>query len=475
MSKINISDLNIYRWRYLVGYGLVAIGLIAILIFAGLYSPGGLSYHETQSVIKSGLIKYNDFSSLITSNLPYYMMQNTSLAIFGVSILSIKIPSIILAFLSAIGLILLLKNWFKPSVGILASLIAISTGQFIFIAQEGTPNITCLFWSVWLILIASIISQQKKLRKLMIVIFAVLAILSLYTPLSIYLLIALASAAIIHPHLRFLVKQIPKKEIVIGIIIAVILLIPLILAIIKTPSLGMTLLGIPTGWPNFGANLASLGAQYFGFANPGGSTLMTPFFELGSMLIIALGVYDVIKNHVTGKNYIVIFWSIFLIPVVILNSNQTSITFLPLVLLLASGLNRLIGSWYELFPRNPYARIGGLIPLIILTSVLVFSGTDRYIFGYRYDPNIAPNFSHDINLIPSETKNLVVTDNELDFYNVIASYNKDLIVSTKQTTDTFLATRGAKQQFKGYNIAKIITTSNFDRGDRFYLYTKSSQ
>ena len=472
MGKINITDLKIYRWRYWIGYGLIATGLVAVLVFAILYSPGGISYNEIQSTIRSNSINYTDFSSLATTNLPYHMLQNASLAIFGVSIISIKLTSTILAFLSIIGIVLLLRNWFKPSVGVLASLIAISTGQFIFIAQDGTPGILYLFWSVWLILIASLIAQQKKLRRILIISFAILAILSLYTPLSIYLIIALASSAIIHPHLRFLVKQIPRLEIIIGTIVALVLISPLILTIVKSPELGLTLLGIPTQWPNFGANLASLSAQYFGFANPGGSTLMTPFFELGSMLIIALGIYSVIQNHATGKNYIITLWTILLVPIIIFNSDQTSITFLPLVLLLASGLNKLISNWYKLFPRNPYARIGGLIPLTILASVLIFSGADRYAFGYRYDPSIAPNFSHDLNLIPPETKNLVVAKNELAFYNVVATHNKDFTVSTAPISDTFLATRGAKQQIKDYNINQIITAPNFDRSDRFYLYTK---
>jgi len=475
MSKLNVTDFLIYRWRYWIGYGIVAIGLIAVIIFASLYSPGGISYQEMQSVIKSSSINYSDFNSLAITNLPYHMLQNASLAIFGVSVFSIKLASIILAFLSAIGIILLLRNWFKPSVGILASLIAISTGQFIFIAQDGTPGILYLFWSSWLLFIASLISSRQKSRKLLITIFAVIAILSLYTPLSVYLLIALVSAVVLHPHLRYIVKQIPKIEIIIGTVVALILISPLILSVIKSPSLGLTLLGIPTQWPNLSSNLASLGAQYLGFTNPGGSTLMTPFFELGSMLIIAVGLYNVIKNHQTGKNYVIALWTALLIPIVIINPNITAVAFLPLVLLLASGLNKLISYWYKLFPLNPYARIIGLIPLIILVSVLVFSGADRYVYGYRYDPNIAPNFSHDLNLIPAETKDLVVADNELDFYKIVALRNRTFNVSVEPTSDTFLSTRGAKKQFDGYSINRIITASNSDQGDRFYLYTKTAQ
>ena len=128
MGRFDFSELLLYRWRYWIGYGTVAIGLIAVLIFAGLYAPGGISSQEMQSVIKSSSVKLTDFGSLTTTNLPYHLLQHLSLTLFGVSILSIKLPSIILAFLSAIGLVLLLRLWFKPRIAVLASLIAITTG-----------------------------------------------------------------------------------------------------------------------------------------------------------------------------------------------------------------------------------------------------------------------------------------------------------------------------------------------------------
>lgn len=473
MSKIVINELSLYRWRYFIGYGLVAIGLIAVLLYAGLYSPGGLSAQEMQSVAKTSALNYSDFGSFTITNLPYHILQQFILAIFGVSILSVKMPSIILAFLSSIGLILILKLWFKPRIGVLASLIAITTGQFIFIAQDGTPGVLYLFWPVLLILLATLISSgNKKFRMFYKVSFCIVAGLSLYTPLSIYMLIAMASAIALHPHLRFLIRQLSKPKIIISMVLAALSLMPLVIALVKTPDLALILLGIPTQAINMGSSLSSLGAEYLGFFKPGGTTIMTPFFELGSMLIIAIGGYQVFKTRETAKSYVIIAWVLCLVPVIILNPNFTSITYLPLVLLLASGLNLLLSHWYGLFPFNPYARIGGLIPIIILVAVLVTSGLDRYIYGYRYDPNIAPNFSIDLKLIPKDTKTLVVSDSELPFYKVVATYNKQFSALTVPSGDSFLATREANSAFENYKLDRIITSATSEQSDRFYLYTK---
>lgn len=474
MGKFKVSNFFVYRWRYIIGYSLVAIGLILALIFAGMYLPGGISNHEIQSVIKSTSITVSDFWSIDAVNLPYHLAQHVSLALFGVSALSIKLPSIILAFLSALGLVLLLRQWFRPRIAILASLIALTTGQFLFIAQNGTPDVLYLFWPVWIILIATLISTKQKFRKSLKIAFFILAALSLYTPLSIYVLLVIVGAIILHPHLRYSIKQLSLIKLIAGTGILLIIVSPLLLTVYKTPSLGLTLLGIPTTWPDFSANITLLGTQYFGFTNNGRLAMVTPFFELGSMLLIALGVYFVIKTRETAKSYVIILWSLCLIPVIILNPTFTSITFLPLVILLASGLSGLLVHWYRLFPNNPYARIGGLIPLIILVMVLVLSGVNKYIYGYLYDPNIVPNFSKDLQLIPQGTKNIVVDSSEVAFYNIIAKYNGPLSISTEPNGDIFIATHAAKKSFNGYTINKIITLSTKDNSDRFYLYKKSS-
>lgn len=474
MEKFKITELFLYRWRYYIGYGLVGISLILVLILAGMYLPGGISNQEVQSVIKSASITYTDFWSASAINLPYYLIQHLCFVLFGVSILSIKLPSIVLSFLSAIGLVLLLRQWVKPSVAILASLIAITTGQFLFIAQNGTPDVLYLFWPVWIILIASLITNHRRFKKTLTAIFFILAALSLYTPINIYIFLVIIGAIIIHPHLRFMVKQLSYSRTIVGSVVLLLLISPLAYAIIKTPSLSLALLGIPTKWPNFGNNIASLGTQYFEFLSNSQGTTITPFFELGSMLLIALGAYFVIKTRVTAKNYLVTIWILLLIPIVILNPNYTTITFLPLVVIMALGLDGLLSHWYQLFPRNPYARIGGLIPVVLLVIILVTSGMNRYIYSYLYDPNIVPNFSKDLRLIPKNTKNIVVSHKEYAFYSVVAEYNKSFTVTAKPVSDTFLATHSAMRQFNGYTINKIITSSAKNNSDRFYIYKKAT-
>jgi len=192
-------------------------------------------------------------------------------------------------------------------------------------------------------------------------------------------------------------------------------------------------------------------------------------------LIIAIGLYRLVLTRDTTRSYLVIIWILCLLPVLLINPKYTSVVFVPAVLLLAAGLTSMIAYWYRLFPLNPYARIAGLLPLIVLVITLVGSGLDRYVYGYHYSPTTAVNFSRDLKLIPSDTKQLVVSKDELPFYQVVANHRDGLVVTTAPTDDTFTATRAARGTVNGYDIDRIITTTYAKDSDRLYIYKKTAQ
>ncbi|MEP7205278.1 MAG: glycosyltransferase family 39 protein [Candidatus Saccharibacteria bacterium] len=471
---INVTSFYTYRWRYWIGYSFLGLLFITLLLFAGLYVPGGISSQEMNTVVKSSTISLTNIHSLAITNLPYHLLQRISLAVLGVNEFSIKLPSLILAFFSALGLVILLRRWFRPNIALLASVIAVTTGQFLFIAQSGTPDILYVLWAVWLLLLGTLIAKRSGPRTLWKVLFFVVSALSLYTPLSIYALIALASAAVLHPHLRYIIKQLSKLKLAGAFGLGVIIVIPLIVGVAQSKELGLTILGIPTRLPNIGTNLGELVQQYLGFAQPSSTTLMTPVFGLGSMLIIGFGAMKLVRTWQSTQSYLIITWLLCLVPILITNPRFTSVTFLPLVLLLATGLSSLLSSWYTLFPRNPYARIAGLIPLVALVGALVLTGLERYAYGYHYDPQTVQNFSHDLSLLPKDTRSLVVTDGQLPFYQVVSAHAKNMTVTTQSTAKTFVTTRAAKKSFKGYQVIRIITSSSLQNADRLYIYKKTS-
>lgn len=472
MATRDFSKYFLYRWRYVIGYVLVGLLLAGLLLFAGLFLPGGLSEQEINSVVTSQALSFSDPSTLAVANLPYYAFQAGIFALFGVSIFTIKLPSLILGLLSAIGLILLLRRWFKPNIAVLASLIAISTGQFLFISQLGAPSILYIFWPISLLLLGTQVTRVKRGRFLWKLLFAIIAGLSLYTPLGVYPLIAIILAVALHPHLRAAVRRLKKYRVAIVAIVFLIVIAPLVYFVSSTDAtLGLRLLGIPSVWPpDLASNAVTVLKQYFLFWEPSATTVMTPVFGLGSAILIGLGLYRLIRTRETTRSYLVIIWSVCLLPVLLLNPNFTTVTFIPSILMLAAGLMSLISYWYRLFPLNPYARVAGLVPIVILVGVLITTGLARYIYGYHYSPSVTPLFSSDLSLIPKNTKQLVVGDNERAFYTAVSKINHTFEVVSTPTDTSFVVTREANARFSGYKVQNIITNARSNEADRLYVY-----
>ena len=477
MAARDITNFFIYRWRYVVGYTLIALLLAGLLVFAGMYVPGGISPEEMRATVRSDALSLANTSSFGITSLPYYLLQAGIFELFGIYDFTIKLPSLIIALLSAVGLILLLRRWFKPNIAVLTSFIVITTGQFLFIAQNGTPGILYVFWPILLLSIGTQVTRAKRGRLFWKLSFAAAAALSLYTPLSIYPLLAIGLAVALHPHLRAIVRRLSPLKVGISLGIGGVIIAPLVYLIATTPRLGLSLLGVPATWPpDIAANAMTLVKQFFLFWEPSTTTLMTPVFGIGSILIIGLGIYRLIRTRDTTRSYLIIIWVLCLVPVLLLNPQFTSVTFVPSVLLLAAGLTSLITYWYRLFPLNPYARIAGLIPIIILVVTLIGSGLDRYVYGYHYSPTTAVNFSKDLKLLPKDTKHLVVSQTELPFYTAVAHYRGGLTVSTTPTSDQFVISRDARSTIvDSYEITKIITTTYSKDSDRLYVYKKTVQ
>lgn len=480
----NISDYFLYRWRYLLGYGVIILMMVGLFAVAWLLIPGGLTVAEMNSAITSSAFSFSIDALTPASmiNLPYHVLQYLSFKAFGMSDLTIKLPSLILGLFSALGILMLLRMWFKQNVAVITTVLVVTTSQFLFLAQDGTPTVLYVFWTVWILVFALMVSRQARGALLWKVGLFIVTALSLYTPLEIYILLALLSAVVLHPHLRYIVKQLSKGRLAFATVLGLVLLAPLAYALVKQPSLGLQLLGIPTEPLHILTNVKTLFSQYFAFLSPGGQVTITPVYGLGTWLLIVLGVVRLFTTKYTARGYITIAWSILLLPVIIVNPQYVSVTFIPVVLLMAMGVSLLITKWYRLFPRNPYARIAGLVPLAIVIGGMVFSGVDRYMYGYTHIPAVANQFSDDLTLLNKKladknlgTTLLVVAPGEEPFYRAVVKFSPHVKLTSSVITfpaDTLIVSRDGRISQNYQSIPnEIIANDKYKAADRFYIYT----
>ena len=438
MNSSRLRELTLYRYRYVLGYGLficLLIGLITVDIGS---IPYGVSESEMRSAVASNSL--NPVKPTVSDivNLPYHALQKLSISVLGLSTFSIRLPSIILGLISGVILATMLHIWFRRNVAILALLIATASVPFISAARTGTPGIiyTLLLLTILLGAIKLTISKKSMFRWKLAVFVS--ALLLLYVPFGIYALIALGLAGIFHPHIRYQIKKTNAWQAIVLAAVGSVLLAPLVIAgIYETGVLSQLF-----GFDQLGKNLApsalmatsiSLLKTLVVFTKVNVSETITPFLNFTFLMFIAFGFAKVIFDWHAARSYMLLIWLGFSIPMIYIDPTQLPLIFVPCVLLMSIGIETFISEWYRLFPRNPYARLAAFIPLSLIVVGLITIATSRYFYAYAYT-DTRPIFNPEITAISSvlnqKPAQLVVPSNHVGFYDILRRGYPELTVVT---------------------------------------------
>lgn len=482
-----ISEYTLYRWRYLAGYTLAGIVVAGILLFTALYIPGGLRQAEQTSAIMSGSLVYSNFDPHTVVNLPYHILQRAGFALLGVSELTIKLPSIILGIFAVLGLFLLIREWFRANTALITTVIVATMPLFLFAAQDATPTIYAVTLSIWLLLTGTFVTRKRSPLTIWKLLFFVLCALNLYTPLGLYLNLAIITTMIFHPHIRHQARRLSLNRIVIGGAAALIILTPLIYSISMQPRLGLELLGIPEVFPSIKDNVIATAKLVFGFYDTGSDPILQPVLSLGLSIIVLIGIVKFIQIKYTARSYITWFWMLTLVPLIVINPHYVALVLPLIALMVAMGIGSLIGSWYKMFPRNPYARVAGLIPLTFIVVGVVSSSVTRYAVSYHYDPAITRHFDSDVKLLDQAITaadtytdhkvSVVVPTDKLGFYELLARYDGRFTATTSSTAPSPLIIAADHPDRKKLQLEPqlVFTDRSSHDADRFYLYTSRQQ
>lgn len=403
--------------------------------------------------------------------------------VLGVTTLSIKLPSIILGGLTCVGVFFLTRTWFRRNVGVLATVLAITTTQFLFLIQDGTPAISFSFVTIWLLTAGTYVTRNQFFSTFWKVVGCVLMATAVYVPLGIYVVLALLITASLHPHIRYILRKISRPRIILAMVLGLVSIAPLVYASIVDPTVALKLLGIPTGQVDLLVNVKTVAKDLFGFFSTSSSALLRPLYSLGVFILMIVGVYKLLTVKYTARSYIVLILSVCMIPLVVLNPQYLSSLYPLAVLMIATGIVTMVSSWYKLFPRNPYARIAGLIPLSVFALGMMFSGVMRYMNNYSYNPNVLSHYSSDLRLLDrylakanstSDNTRLITTSAELPFYELVSHYDKRFNATTQinDAPQTAIMTHDAyADNQSSLEPTQIITNGRAENADRLYVYT----
>ncbi|TAH31949.1 hypothetical protein EYC58_04710 [Candidatus Saccharibacteria bacterium] len=388
MKTTILREITLYRYRYLIGYMAFGLLFLALLLVGVDQAPRGLSAQEMSSAVTS--VNLRIFNPIATNvvDAPYHILQKASIHYLGLSSMALKLPSIIIGAITGIGIVFMLQKWFRKNVAIITASIIVTSVGFLSLARTGTPMIMTAFWTVMLLLGATHVLHGEKHQFLWKLFCFVCIALLAYSPFGIYPLLVMTIAGIIHPHVRYRLKQGEWWQHLISAITVLTILGPLIVSVIHTPSIALSLLGMDQlhqfQLSHILGNTKEVLSTLFNFTSNTSEHIVKPIFGIATTVLLIFGILKLFTASYSARSYMLFIWLLVLVPLLLIRPDMVLLVIVPATLILAIGIETLIRQWYDIFPRNPYARIAALIPLTILVISIVGINMERYFYGNHY-------------------------------------------------------------------------------------------
>lgn len=463
-----LQQATLYKFRYLIGYGFIIVLLLFIVGADAGNVPNGLSQAEMQQAVTSTSMHFS-FNMSWTINSIYNFIQKLSVEAFGLSRLSLILPSLIFGIATITIFALTMRHWFKDSVAVVATVITMSSIQFTTMMRSATPEIMLPFWTMLLLYgaVRLLVKRDKAFLWKLTIVAASVGLL--YTPFGIYPLLTIFISSLFHPHVRSRLRHIRRVRLFLLAIIAAVSLVPLGVYLTLHPSEIANLTGFDLIRDEF-ANIKQHAVQAYDMyvnvrSNGFSGTQIVPVFNLATIALAVLGILKCIRDRYMARSYVLLSWAAVTAATTLLMPSVVVLTFVPMSLLVAIGIDTLIVEWYRLFPRNPYARTAGLIPLTILFLGIGSSNISHYFNNYNHLSN--PYFSQSLPAIQQalvvegdHAVVLVTTEADLPFYSILKREHSYLSVTAtlpeKATVPTLVMPNTGKTL--GVIPSKIVTS-----------------
>lgn len=461
----------------MIGYAVLSILFVVLLVTMPMFAQNGLSEAEIESATNSYYLGKNGILQGDLVDLPYRLLQKASIMIFGLSAYAVKLPSILVGLLLGFLLTLLLNRWFKSNVSLLTSCVIILSTPFLFLAGSGTPLIMLVFWPTLLLWLGSKIQGEKHPRPLYCFMFIIAMLLAIFTPYMIYFAIFCVIFVLAQPHLRFVIKSLPKFPLILCGLIALAGFGALGISIYHHPAILSELFfaknfQIGEFFRNIGAGMARL----FSWHNSLEGVFLAPLISLPTFALALIGLFSTTKGFFASRNSIASILLVFCLIITGFNPDAVIFFILPFSILMAHGFKYLLEKWYGLFPENPYARVSALLPLTVLFILMILPGLLQYYYGYRYSPNVANEFSDDLTIIRENlTDEYLLVDQHYEFYKILEAKTNIKVVNEIVPSENLAILGQPLEESDNWTLKQIITSPKRDNSDILYLYTLSEE
>ena len=343
----------------------------------------GLSQSEI-GTIKGSL----GWQNIVTDplNLAHKVPQYILLQFDG-GIFTARLPSALFIALFVGLFYLMVKLWFGEFIGLMGAILLASTPLVIILARQATTGIMLLF--IIAIITAHLwLSKRDKYRSFAWISLCTTVALGLYIPGLVWF-IAPAFLIVGKKTLR-MTKTINHWAVTCGFGLLILLTIPLVLAIINTPSLVPDLAAIPDRLPGPIEFVKTLGWTVLSifWHQPLINEFSVGRLPILSLAVVFLSIFGAFALWTRARGVLHWLVAILLGSITLSALNKSTAFLLPTVMvasvLAAAGLRYLFVEWNSIFPKNPIPRV---LALILIGAVVGIN----FAYGVRYGLFAWPN------------------------------------------------------------------------------------
>ena len=381
--KRSIQRSWLYRYRYLLASILLAVIVLAISIYRFWSVPSGLSASEKLSAIASGRLASGNITGLV--NAPWLILEALAIKLYGMTIFALRLPALFLVVASILTMMLAIRAIYRPSLAMMGGLLMACSAFTISLGRAGTPAVMTVLLLALAILFGYYVVNTKRKAAPAVGLALDLVALS-YMSGGLYIVVALAVVALLHPKSRYIIKR--RKKLLAGVAAAylILLLVPILLI-----GRGRTTLAslLAIGTPSL-ANLRQLASSYV--AGSAGLTggLMTPMLTITGAIMVVIGLITLARRGglLSLRSYAIISLLVAGVSMAAFNPDYIYLLFIPTILLEVIAIGYIVDKWHGLFPQNPYARSLAILALSILIGSISLLDINRYISAVNYRASV---------------------------------------------------------------------------------------
>lgn len=380
-------------WRGLV-LGL-SLGVIAYLLYFSRLNtlPPGYSIVELNTYAQAG-----NWHNIMTNpvNAPYKALVWLCAIAANHSPIATRIVSACIGLLATVLFFFIVRAWCTYRAAFLTTVLFATSAGLLHFARLGTGDILqmsvlgLLGFVLWY-------RSTENYRVIIGYLLVILFVMLWYVPGMIWF--ELLGLLPLRNSIRDQLRHTKTLNLIGMTFVFLACLAPLVHASVKSPRLLEQLVGLPQdlhSLTHVGANLLRLVAGILAHSN--GNPLYwvghAPLLSAAEVVVLLIGGYYIVRET-SGRTTFLLGSGLIGLLLASLGGGVTFACIVPfLYLLIATGIDRFLGTWLTVFPRNPVARIGGISIVCIMLIFSVLYQVRAYYDAWPHAPATQKTFNH---------------------------------------------------------------------------------